>query len=141
MGSNYMRPLTKEWLKAAKDDLMTTEKLLDNEHLTHIAAFHSQQCVEKVFKSILEEEEIDIPKIHKLKLLLNMLPKQQIEFDYDHDTLKLLDNLYIEARYPGDFGLLPNGKPTLNDAKNFHDFAVKIFEDICHLFGINKNEI
>jgi len=136
-----MRPLTKEWLKAAKDDLMTTEKLLENEHLTHIAAFHSQQCVEKVFKSILEEEEIDIPKIHKLKLLIKMLPKQQIEIDYDHETLDLLDNLYIEARYPGDLGLLPNGKPALGDAKNFYEFALKIFEDVCQLFGIDNNEI
>ena len=107
--------------------------------MTHIAAFHSQQCVEKTFKAILEEEEIDIPKIHKLKLLLSMLPR--IGFDYDHDTLELLDNLYIEARYPGDFGLLPNGKPSMEDAKHFHKAAEKIFEDVCNLFGVDKHKL
>ena len=31
---------------------------------------------------------------------------------------------YIDSRYPGDMGLLPYGKPTLEDAKEFHEFAL-----------------
>ncbi|MBL0707806.1 MAG: hypothetical protein JJW00_02040 [Sulfurimonas sp.] len=39
-----------------------------------------------------------------------------------------LDKLYIDARYPGNFGLLPYGKPTLGDAIIFHDIAKDIFK-------------
>ena len=61
-----MRAFTMEWLKASRDDLLTIEEIIDNPHLTHIVAFHAQQCVEKSMKAIIEENEIDIPKIHKL---------------------------------------------------------------------------
>ena len=35
-------------------------------HLSHIVAFHAQQCVEKVFKAVLEEHKIEVPRIHSL---------------------------------------------------------------------------
>jgi hypothetical protein len=35
-----------------------------------------------------------------------------------------------ESRYPGELGLLPNGKPTLEDAREFHDFAAAIYNDV-----------
>ncbi len=53
----------------------------------------------------------------------------------------MLDDLYIDARYPGDFGLLPNGQPTLENAKEFYEFAEKVFVKICDLIGMNKDEI
>lgn len=42
-----MKKLTEEWLKAAKDDLDVIERILSAAHLSHIVAFHAQQCVEK----------------------------------------------------------------------------------------------
>jgi len=39
----------------------------------------------------------------------------------------ILGDLYIDSRYPGDLGLLPNGKPTLADVKEYYEFA----KDIC----------
>ena len=35
--------------------------------------------------------------------------------------------LYIDARYPGEFGLLPHGKPSLKETMEFHDLAIEIF--------------
>lgn len=58
-----MRPATMEWLKAGELDLRTTEKLLGDDHLTCIVAFHAQQLVEKSFKALFEERCLDIPKI------------------------------------------------------------------------------
>ena len=49
-----MEKLAGEWLKAAKDDIDVIEKIIDDEHLSHVVAFHSQQCVEKTFKAIFE---------------------------------------------------------------------------------------
>ena len=37
------------------------------------------------------------------------------------------DELYIESHYPGDFGLMPNGKPSVEEAKEFYEFAKTIY--------------
>ena len=44
------------------------------------------------------------------------------------DLLTLLDQLYIDARYPGELGLLPNGKPTAEEAKEFYSLAVQLHD-------------
>ena len=59
----------------------------------------------------------------------------------DDDLIQLLDTLYIESRYPADMGLLPYGKPTLKDAKEFYDFAQKLFDDICQKLDVDKHEL
>ncbi|MFH0924705.1 MAG: HEPN domain-containing protein [bacterium] len=56
----------------ASDDLATAEKILDVEYLTNIVAFHSQQCLEKSFKAILEENNHQILKIHDLITLYSV---------------------------------------------------------------------
>jgi hypothetical protein len=38
-----------------------------------------------------------------------------------------LNSLYIEARYPGELGLLPNGKPGLSETEEFQPFAEDIY--------------
>ncbi len=43
-----------------------------------------------------------------------------------NDIVDLLDKLYIDARYPGGLGLLPSGKPSLDDAERFYEFAQEI---------------
>ena len=134
-----MRPMTKEWLKAAYDDILVIEKIYSDELLSHMTAFHSQQCAEKSFKAILEENEIEFPKIHKLRKLQNILP---VAIDIqDVFIIKTLDELYIESRYPGDMGLLPHGKPTLENAKEFYEFAQDIFNQVCIILDIDPEEI
>jgi HEPN domain-containing protein len=41
----------------------------------------------------------------------------------NEDTLHRLDQLYIDARYPGNLGLLPDGAPCIADAREFYDFS------------------
>jgi len=43
---------------------------------------------------------------------------------------KILDELYIDSRYPGNFGLLPNGKPTLEDADEFYTESYEVYTQI-----------
>jgi len=130
-----MKTFTKEWLVAANDDLLTVNAIISNDLLTHIVAFHAQQCIEKCFKAILEDNEIDLPKIHKLIKLKNILPIQ-LSISND-DILNTLDGLYIDSRYPGAMGLLPNGKPTLEEAREFYEFAQSIFNQVCKVLNIN----
>jgi len=41
-----------------------------------------------------------------------------------------LDKLYLDARYPADTGLLPDGKPSIEEAKSFLEFAKTFYSNI-----------
>ena len=109
-----------EWLKAALLDLKNIEKIIDDAYLTPIAAFHAQQAIEKSLKAIIEYEKIEISKTHNLKRLYK---KIEHIIELDKNRLDFINELYIDSRYPGDMGLLPYGKPTLEDAREFYEFA------------------
>ena len=47
----------------------------------------------------------------------------------NEDLLDSLNSLYIDSRYPGDMGLLPHGQPTLEDAREFYEFALDVFRE------------
>lgn len=122
-----MNQYVQEWLSSAEMDIRNIEKIMDDEFLSPIMCFHAQQCVEKCFKAILESNKIDIPKTHDLIRLFAMVKKVN-SWEIDLNVLQKLDDLYIESRYPSEFGLLPNGKPNLEDVREFYDFAKIIFE-------------
>jgi HEPN domain-containing protein len=92
-------------------------------------AFHAQQCIEKSFKAVIEEYEIEAVKIHNLERLFELV-RPYIKIDVDPMLIEILDKLYIDARYPGDLGLLPEGKPTLERADEFLAFAKTVHETI-----------
>jgi len=127
----------KEWLKAASDDILLMNKILDDTQLTNILAFHAQQAIEKSFKALLEYKKDKVLKTHSLSKLLRLLDDDI--FIEDVDTIELIDSLYIESRYPGDSGLLPYGKPTLTDTELFYKLAIKINKEIIQLTNGNKN--
>ena len=122
-----MKPITKEWFKSSDSDLLLIGEIIENEALTHMVAFHAQQAVEKCLKAILEEHS-EIPKIHNLKTLVKFVEKVGFALDIDVHIIEQLDMLYIESRYPGEFGLLPSGKPTIEEAKVFYESAKYIYE-------------
>jgi len=120
-----MKQLTREWLNAAEDDLITIENLLDNPILTNIVAFHSQQAIEKSIKAIVEEFGIVFIKTHNLQTLLIRI-EEVISLSVNELIISELDRLYIDARYPADMGLMPYGKPTLEEAEIYFQEALKI---------------
>jgi len=126
--------MSTEWLKASKLDLESIRYIVEVEYLTSVVAFHAQQSIEKSFKAIIEYKNKKIPKQHDL-LKLKILIKDVLDI-HDDDILDTLNNLYIDSRYPGDLGLLPYGKPTISDAKEFYVFASDIFERACILLNI-----
>ena len=56
--------------------------------------------------------------------------RKQMSLDVDLDIIKRLDEVYISTRYPGDLGLLPSGKPTIQDAKELFDFADAFYRNV-----------
>ena len=135
---NYNMP--KEWIKASIIDLEVIKEILNNKDLTTMTAFHAQQSIEKTLKAILEYHNQDVPKIHQIKKLID-LTKQYILIEFDMVIIKKIDSLYIDSRYPGDMGLLPYGKPTLEDAKEFYNFALEVFEEVCNILNIKLSEV
>jgi len=124
-----MRAATEEWLVSARDDLETITEIVGNPRLTHVVAFHAQQCIEKGCKAILEEREEDIPHIHNL-VTLHERAGVSLEADETLDVLDRLNQLYIGARYPGERGLLPEGQPSQEEARQFHRVATQFYERI-----------
>ncbi len=120
--------MAKEWLKASKVDLDSVEHLMKLPHLTAVAAFHAHQSIEKSFKALIEYQGLRVPKQHDLIKLKKQL-ENLFEFsDDDEDTLDSLNALYIDARYPGELGLLPYGQPTKNDIALFYNLALTIHQ-------------
>ncbi len=128
------RLLAEEWLKSAYYDIKAIEEMIHNPELSHITVFHAQQCVEKSLKGAIELLNIPVPKIHSTAKLYGMIKDKNI-INIDVDILDKLDDIYIDARYPGALGLMPYGKPTKEDAELFYSYAKDLYEKIKQIVG------
>ena len=124
-----MKRQAKAWLDSARDDLGVVEEIINRDDLTHMVAFHSQQAIEKSFKAVLEEYEQIVPRIHDL-ITLRTQTEKYIKLEIESDILNQLNELYTDARYPTDFGLLPGGKPPRELSQKMYHLARKICETI-----------
>ncbi len=124
-----MKRQTEYWLKAAKDDLIVIKEIIDNNNLTNMVAFHSQQAIEKSIKAVLEEKEAHAPRIHNIITLKTRIDRY-INLNFNQEIFDQINELYIDSRYPTDLGLLPDGKPSKEIAVEFFKIATTIFEEI-----------
>ena len=126
-----MKQSSKSWLTAAEDDLMAIQTLLSNTSLTNIVAFHAQQAVEKSLKALFEEWNIPFIRPHNLETLFSKV-EYEWESGFDEKILAELDRLYLDARYPGDFGLMPYRKPTFEEAQTYYEEAKRFREIVVN---------
>ena len=131
-----MKAITQDWLKHAETDLYACKKMIDDRFLTNIVLFHVQQTVEKCFKAIIEEHSIKIQKTHSL-IRLHKEIKDLVDFEIDRELMLLTDEVYIETRYPGESGMLPDGKALPGQTKELYDFANYIFQETKRLLSKN----
>ena len=134
-----MKTITQEWLNFAEADLQTCKEIIENEFLTNIVAFHAQQTVEKCFKAIIEENNLKVQKIHSL-IRLHKQIKKIVNFEIDKEKMTLTDKVYIKTRYPGDMGMLPDGKPSKKEAKQLYNFADDIYQKTIKLLANNDKK-
>ena len=128
-----MKNQVEEWLDFASIDLRSAKKLLEDETLTQSAAFHLHQTVEKAFKATIEYSNKKIPKIHDLEKLMEIINENGIKFKTNTDPILKINNIYIEARYPGDQGLLPNGTPSVKFVEEMYEFTEQILNEIKNI--------
>ncbi|UCF16387.1 MAG: HEPN domain-containing protein [Phycisphaerales bacterium] len=120
-----MKPITEAWLAKASEDLDAIRVLRTSQKLSGVVAFHAQQCVEKCLKAVAEERLENVPRIHDLRRLWEIV-SDQFQEALDVDLLRELTDVYTDSRYPGDLGLTPSGGPTEKDAVRFEQFAVHV---------------
>lgn len=97
-----MREVTTEWVAKAENDFIVAERESIGVPVIYDAVcFHSQQCVEKYFKAVLQENEVYFEKTHDLDILLEKC-KDFIPELYRHkNEIIELSSYAVEVRYPG----------------------------------------
>jgi len=86
----------KHWIDFADRDLEAAKSLLENEYLANVVLFHCQQCIEKCLKAILEENNVEVPKIQLIKsnFKITILYKRIIGGKNEHSTEYALSKSY-----------------------------------------------
>ncbi len=80
-------------------------------------------------------EELDKPAI-KSHDLIRLQFNAKITLSVPEEILLgTINEVYIDARYPGDLGLLPHGKPTVSEINDFINFCESIMLRIAHHIG------
>jgi HEPN domain-containing protein len=103
--------------------IYAAEIIMKDEYpLTNIVAFHCQQTIEKYLKAYLIEKDTTLVKTHDL-IRLNDMIKEINDLGIDENKLIPINEVYKESRYPGELGLLPDGMPTNEQAKEFIEYA------------------
>ena len=121
-----MKKQVEDWVLLADKDLRAAEIIINDEHpLTNIVAFHCQQAIEKYLKAFLIEKDGPLIRTHDL-IKLNGIVSEIEKLCIDEDKLIVLNEVYIDSRYPGDLGLMPDGMPTNEQAKEFIKYANEI---------------
>lgn len=123
-----IKELVKEWLKKAKEDLITAQTLLDSpkerlEFLTSAIGFHSQQCVEKCLKSFLIHKQIDFRRSHDINYLLNLCKEETNKFEIVREDANFLNDYAVNTRYPGSYSSF-----SINESKKVVKLAHQVFE-------------
>jgi HEPN domain-containing protein len=121
-----MKKQAEDWVLLADKDLQAAEIIFNNEYpLTNIIAFHCQQAIEKYLKAFIIERDGPLIRTHDL-IKLNGIVSEIEKLCIDEDKLIVLNEVYIDSRYPGDLGLMPDGMPTNEQAKEFIKYANEI---------------
>jgi HEPN domain-containing protein len=126
-----MKEITKYWIKLADSDFGDAKELIKSGEYNNIVLFHCQQAVEKFLKAVYEEHNFQILKIHNIEKLYKLLPENvKNSLNLNVDDLKILDTIYIDSRYPSDFGILPEGFPSYEKTKSIFEFSKNIIGSI-----------
>jgi len=97
-----IRQLVAAWLRKADLDFETVLHLLPEDRFRDVVVFHSQQAAEKYLKALLTRHQIEFPKTHELRRLLELLRPADPVLSGALGGLKWLEPFGVEIRYPGD---------------------------------------
>lgn len=131
-----MKKLAKNWLAFARRDLEAADKLKGDAEMTDIAAFHCQQCVEKSLKAIIAQNDLTVPRTHDLITLHGHGSEDVHSVTVHEETLRQIDEAYIETRYPTDTAIEPGPRISLERAERFANASRDIYDQARRIVGV-----
>ena len=112
----------KQWFARGDEDLALVNLILEHgSGSPNLACFHAQQAAEKYLKGFLAHHDLHIRKIHDLEVLLEDCSKISSSFAELQDSVRFLNQFYIESRYPDDFVALQR-----KDAEQAYGAALRL---------------
>lgn len=98
-----VRRLVEQWVEKARQDLLAARALLgEDPPLLYPSCFHAQQSAEKYLKALLTWRQVEFPKTHSIRELLNLAEGSDPELAHSLRGAAALTVYGVEARYPGD---------------------------------------
>ena len=88
-----------DWLRYAKSDLELARIEKPEGVLLENLCFHAQQAAEKTLKAVLIFLEIDFPRTHNIRTLLDLLP-EGVGVPPEVEESAALTDYAVESRYP-----------------------------------------
>lgn len=90
-----------QWIRYARTDLKVAKFSLEaSADFKSAAAFHSQQCAEKIIKAYLTHFKVRVQKTHDIELLLTEVSKISSALAKRALKAKLLTTYAVTYRYP-----------------------------------------
>jgi HEPN domain-containing protein len=133
-----MKKETQDWLKVADRDIESAEILMEQSSASPHTAFHCQQAIEKYLKAVIANNGNKVKKIHDLIALYGMVTAI-VDIPLDKTLLIEISQIYIDSRYSGEFGLLPDGSmPSDERLRVYLSFAKQIGELVRGIVGADS---
>lgn len=122
----------KEWQEKAEEDMQSGHILIKHGGAPASIAFHAQQVAEKYLKGFIVFHGKSFEKTHHLDELINECKKVDNSFEDFADEIAMLDDYYIEARYPVDIKediSLEEATEALEKSTKIRDFVLSKIEN------------
>jgi HEPN domain-containing protein len=98
--------LFRQWIEKAEADLEVARRIAAdaaaNLRIREIVGFHCQQAAEKYLKALLTRYQIEFPKTHDIKTLLQLVETASGQVAESLRDAKWLTPFGVEIRYPSD---------------------------------------
>ena len=65
-----------DWIRHARSDLALAKVERPADALLEALCFHAQQAAEKAIKAVLVRHDVEAPRTHSIRALLDLLPSQ-----------------------------------------------------------------
>jgi HEPN domain-containing protein len=122
-----MKPVVAEWVEKAEGDFATAGRELRARKSPNYDAvcFQSQQCAEKYLKAVLQENKLQIPKIHNLLELMALCLQVDPSFEMMRADLIVMERYSVRVRYPGESAEKIDAQAAYKAAKIVREFIVQ----------------
>ncbi len=124
-----LHSVVQAWLIRARNDLALAEFTFEQRNdLLDTAAYHCQQAAEKAVKASLVSQNIQVPKTHDIRRLIQQALAANPGFNLFLKDADLLTPLATEFRYPSDdeapMPTLVQVQDAIAAARRIYDFVL-----------------